>query len=60
MSPLLPGAVRERRLAAYTAEWSAIRRSTEPADRERAERAIAELYAERGLATPDVLWVPSP
>ncbi len=60
MSPLLPGAVRERRLAAYTAEWNAIRRSTEPADHERAERAIAELYAERGLATPDILWVPSP
>jgi hypothetical protein len=60
MSSLLPGAVRERRFAAYTAEWNAIRRSTQPADHERAERAIAELYTERGLATPDILWVPSP
>ncbi|MGD8487290.1 MAG: hypothetical protein PVG27_07605 [Chloroflexota bacterium] len=60
MSPLFPQAVRERRLAAYTAEWTAVRRSTEPADRERAERAIAELYAERGLSVPEVLWVPSP
>jgi hypothetical protein len=51
---------RQARLEAYQAAWTAIRRSTEPADRPRAERAILALYRERGVPAPEILWVPSP
>jgi hypothetical protein len=44
----------------YVAEWTAIRLCTEPADRPRAERAIAKMYEIAGLAAPRVVWCGSP
>jgi hypothetical protein len=49
-----------RDVEAHTASWAAVRRATEPADRERAEAAIRDLYAGRGLEAPQIVWVPSP
>lgn len=44
----------------HVAAWGAIGRSTEPADRDRAESAILGLYAAHHLEAPGILWVPSP
>jgi Domain of unknown function (DUF6745) len=60
MDRALYEAERRDRLAAYTAEWDAVRRSTAPADRDKAGSAIVALYAERGLSAPQIAWVPSP
>jgi hypothetical protein len=49
-----------RDVEAHAASWAAVRRATEPADRERAEEAILGLYAGRGLEAPQIVWVPSP
>ena len=49
-----------QRIAAYAAAARATALSTEPADRRRAERAIRDLYRQRGKSSPRILWVPSP
>ncbi|GLW66688.1 hypothetical protein Arub01_49320 [Actinomadura rubrobrunea] len=43
------------------ADWASIPFTTGPADRARAEAAIADAYARAGLAAPErVVWLPSP
>ena len=49
-----------RLVARYAAEWQANVRSTERADRPRAEAAIRSLYLGARLQAPRVQWVPSP
>ncbi len=48
------------RLLDARAEWTKTHLSTDPADRERTERAIRSLYTVRGLAAPTFEWVASP
>jgi len=48
------------RAEAWVVAWRAVQSSTARVDRDRAERAIAVLYAERGLAAPRFLWVDTP
>ena len=50
----------ESRLVEYREEWLAIGRSTEPADRPKAEAAIGALYALIGEAPPYFWWVDGP
>ena len=50
----------EKRLTEYHADWSRVGTCTAPADRPRAEAAIARLYAAIGEATPRFLWCDSP
>ena len=48
-------------LGRYRARWSAIRRSTEPADREAAEQGARRAYRAAGLALPArFVWCGSP
>ncbi|MBX6768658.1 MAG: hypothetical protein IRY90_16150, partial [Actinomadura rubrobrunea] len=43
------------------ADWASIAFTTGPADRARAEAAVADAYARAGLAAPErVVWLPSP
>ncbi len=49
-----------RRRAAWDDEWRAAAGCTDPADRPRAEAAIAALYAAAGTPAPTIAWVPSP
>jgi hypothetical protein len=49
-----------RRMQAWGDQWRAAAGSTDPADRPRAEAAIASLYAADGKSQPTFLWVPSP
>ena len=51
-------AVRTHDIESYEDAWRASARSTEPADRPRAEAAIRALYAGKG--EPRIQWVPSP
>lgn len=44
----------------YVKEWTDIGLSTEPADRPRAEVAIAKMYAIAGKKTPKIVWCGSP
>ena len=44
----------------YAAAWRRVQRSTERADRPRAEAAVRALYADAGLAKPRIVWVDSP
>jgi hypothetical protein len=48
------------RLRAWRGEWLRISVDPAPADRPRAEGAIAELYARLGQGQPQFLWVDSP
>ena len=50
----------ESDLVAFRSEWLGIGTSTEPADRPRAERAIAAMYTRIGETQPRFLWVESP
>ena len=43
-----------------TVDWAEVHRSTKPANKPVAERAIRELYRLRGLKRPAVIWVASP
>ncbi len=43
-----------------TIDWAEVHRSTKPANKPVAERAIRELYRLRGLKRPAVIWVASP
>ena len=48
-------------LRSYRARWSAIRRSTEPADRDAAEEGVRLAYRAAGLESPvRVVWCDSP
>lgn len=58
LTVLLPE--QERLLEVYREEYFRVGSSTEPADRERAERAITELYVGHGYAVPRLEWGPSP
>src|SRR5207253_6789473 len=53
-------AEQERALVAFHQEWLAVGLSTAPADRARAEAAIAEMYGLVGEQPPRFLWVDSP
>ena len=44
----------------YVTKWTAIGLSTAPADRPRAEAAIAKMYAVAGLAAPRIVWCGAP
>ena len=44
----------------YVRKWIGIGLSTQPADRERSERAIAGLYRLAKLKEPRVIWLPCP
>jgi hypothetical protein len=50
----------EARLLEFVTKWAAIGRSTQRADRDRAERAISGLYKLAGLPEPLVIWLPCP
>ncbi len=50
----------EARFQEFVDKWTAIGRSTEPADRPRAERAIVALYTAKQLAPPQIIWTDSP
>ena len=50
----------EMLLVEHRDKWLAIGRSTEPADRPKAEAAITGLYKDRKLAAPEFWWVQSP
>ena len=50
----------EDRFPEFIAKWTDIGLSTAPADRPRAERAIAEMYAGAGLKLPRIVWCGSP
>jgi hypothetical protein len=60
MADITPQGSVQDRAAAWVSAWHTIERSTEPVDRDRAERAMAELYAERGLSRPTFIWVDHP
>jgi hypothetical protein len=48
-------------LSRYRARWTAVRRSTEPADRAAAEEGVRLAYGAAGLAPPDrMVWCESP
>lgn len=53
-------AAQEAQLLVSRAEWEAIGRSTEPADRPTAEAAITALYAIAGKPKPLFFWVDGP
>ncbi len=55
-----PEEAKRQRAEAWVAAWSAIQRSTELVDRDRAERAMTALYRERSLDAPRFLWVDTP
>ncbi|MFI6277744.1 DUF6745 domain-containing protein [Streptomyces sp. NPDC050988] len=55
---LTPGQVRQAE--DVMDEWLSWSLSTEPADREATEEAVAELYRIQGLPPPTFLWVDSP
>lgn len=44
----------------YVKKWTDIGRSTEPADRPRAEAAIHLIYKKADLAAPQIIWCESP
>jgi hypothetical protein len=48
------------RFPEFVKKWVAIGLSTKPADRDRAERAIAGLYRLAKLKEPRVIWLPCP
>src|SRR5690349_18929405 len=51
----------QKALSRYRARWSAIRRSTEPADRDAAEEGARLAYRAAGLAPPRrFVWCDSP
>ena len=50
----------EAALVAYRQEWLAIGRSTEPADRPTAERAVARMYELMGRKQPYFWWCDGP
>jgi hypothetical protein len=50
----------QAQLAAWCSEWKAVGVDSAPADRLRAEAAIARLYEEIGVPPPRFVWVPSP
>ena len=50
----------EDRFQEFVAKWTDIGLSTDPADRPRAERAIAGMYAGSGLDMPRIVWCGSP
>ena len=47
-------------LPAIAAEWTAIGRCTDPADRPAAEAAIRQMYAQAKLVEPRIVWTTSP
>jgi len=53
-----PTAEQSRRYFDYTSKWWNIEKSTRPADRPRAEAAIAGLYRLAQLEAPRVIWLP--
>ena len=54
-------AEQSKALGRYRARWSAIRRSTEPADRDAAEEGARLAYRAAGLAPPQrFVWCSSP
>ena len=54
-------AEQRKALGRYRARWSAIRRSTEPADREATEEGVRLAYCAAGLAPPArFVWCDSP
>src|SRR5580692_3708067 len=54
-------AEQRKALGRYRARWSAIRRSTEPADRDAAEEGARLAYRAAGLAPPQrFVWCGSP
>ena len=54
-------AEQKKALGRYRARWSAIRRSTEPADRDVAEEGARLAYRAAGLAPPQrFVWCGSP
>jgi len=55
-----PEEEKRQRAEAWVAAWSTMQRSTEPVKRDRAERAMAALYRERGLDAPRFLWADTP
>jgi len=50
----------KKTLVEFRARWFAIGSSTEPADRPRAEKSIASMYARIGKPAPKFLWTQSP
>ena len=56
----LTAAGEEARFQQFVTKWAAIARSTQPANRERAERAICRLYKLAKLPEPRVIWLPCP
>jgi phage baseplate assembly protein W len=50
----------EARFPEFTRKWIEIGLSTKPADRPRAEKAIAGLYRLASLKEPRVIWLPCP
>ena len=55
-----PSNEKAERAAAWVAAWRAVQTSTARVERDRAERAMAALYRERGLEAPRFLWVERP
>ena len=53
-------AAHQARFPEFVAKWTKIGLSTEPADRPRAERAIAGLYRLAKLKEPRLIWLPCP
>src|ERR1700735_1341456 len=50
----------EARFPEFVRKWTSIGLSTQPADRPRAEKAIAGLYKLANLKEPRVIWLPCP
>lgn len=50
-------AAQKARFPEFTRKWIEIGLSTKPADRERAEKAIAGLYKIANLKEPRVIWL---
>lgn len=53
-------AEQKARFPEFVQKWIAIGLSTKPADRQRAEKAIAGLYRLANLKEPRVIWLPCP
>jgi hypothetical protein len=50
----------QRRIQEYGDAWRAVALDSSPADRPRAEAAIAAMYRANGRAAPTIAWAPSP
>ncbi|MBF0431840.1 MAG: hypothetical protein HQK83_11205 [Fibrobacteria bacterium] len=47
-------------ISEYIDKWIAIGKSTEPADRPRAEKAVINFYKQAGFDEPEIVWTPCP